>query len=148
MSICSTIQQFGFEVPLRYHVDIEPGLGRCLIVKMLFQPLIENAILHGLKLNDIDPTLHIRVYSDTHGNIHIDIADNGVGFDVSSLAEDRPKDKTHHHLGISNVRQRLWLHYGESCSFDIHSEEGRGTTVRISIPKLTKEDMELENTNR
>ena len=52
-----TIQQFGFEVPLQYKVDIEAGLGQCLAVKMLFQPLIENAILHGLKLNKENPRL-------------------------------------------------------------------------------------------
>ena len=143
-----TIQQFGFEVPLQYKVDIEPGLGRCLVVKMLFQPLIENAILHGLKLNDVDPTLHIRVYSDEDGNVLIDISDNGAGFDVSALKERISQDPTRHHLGLSNVQKRLWLHYGESCSFDIHSEKGRGTTVRISIPKLTEEDMEHENPDR
>lgn len=143
-----TIQQFGFEVPLQYKVDIEPGLGRCLVVKMLFQPLIENAILHGLKLNDVDPTLHVRVYSDKAGSVCIDIADNGAGFDMEDLS--RPKDKKpgHHHLGISNVRQRLWLHYGESCSFDISSEKGAGTTASIRIPKLTEEDMRNENTDR
>ena len=143
-----TIQQFGFEVPLRYNVDIEPGLGRCLVVKMLFQPLIENAILHGLKLNDVDPTLNIRVCSESENNVCIEISDNGAGFDVSSLEERITRDTTHHHLGLSNVQQRLWLHYGESCSFDMQSEKGRGTTIRISIPKLTEEDMEHENTAR
>ncbi|MBQ7777488.1 MAG: sensor histidine kinase [Oscillibacter sp.] len=143
-----TIQQYGFEVPLQYKVDIEPGLGRCLVVKMLFQPLIENAILHGLKLNNVDPTLHIHVYSGEKDNILIDITDNGAGFDVDTLSQKTSKDPTHHHLGISNVQQRLWLHYGESCTIDIQSEKGRGTTVRISIPKLTEEDMEHENTDR
>ena len=143
-----TIQQFGFEVPLQYKVDIEPGLGRCLVVKMLFQPLIENAILHGLKLNDEDPALHIRVYSDKEGGICIDIADNGVGFDMEALSKPKDKKPGHHHLGISNVRQRLWLHYGESCSFEISSEKGVGTTASIRIPKLTEEDMRNENTDR
>ena len=143
-----TIQQFGFEVPLQYKVDIEPGLGRCLVVKMLFQPLIENAILHGLKLNDVDPTLHIRVYSDKEGGVCIDIADNGAGFDMEDLFKPKDKKPGHHHLGISNVRQRLWLHYGESCSFEISSEKGVGTTASIRIPKLTEEDMQNENTDR
>lgn len=143
-----TIQEFGFEVPLRYNVEIEPGLGRCLVVKMLFQPLIENAILHGLKLNNTDPTLNIRVRAEDETNVCIEISDNGAGFDVSTLEERISRDTTHHHLGLSNVQQRLWLHYGESCHFDMQSEKGRGTTIRISIPKLTEEDMEHENSGR
>ena len=143
-----TIQEFGFEVPLRYNVEIEPGLGRCLVVKMLFQPLIENAILHGLKLNNTAPTLNIRVRAEDETNVCIEISDNGAGFDVSTLEERISRDTTHHHLGLSNVQQRLWLHYGESCHFDMQSEKGRGTTIRISIPKLTEEDMEHENSGR
>lgn len=143
-----TIQQYGFDVPLQYKVDIEPGLGQCLVVKMLFQPLIENAILHGLKLNAVDPTLNIRVRSAEDNSVCIEISDNGAGFDVSTLDERISRDTTHHHLGLSNVQQRLWLHYGESCHFDMQSEKGRGTSIRITIPKLTKEDMEHENPAR
>lgn len=142
-----TIQQVGFDTPLQYHVDIEEGLGHCLIVKMLFQPLIENAILHGLKLNKNDPTLLVKVWSATPDTVQIDICDNGAGFDVSTLSS-MPSDSKAHHLGISNVQQRIWLHYGESGHFDIQSTKGQGTIISIKIPKLTEEDMRNENTNR
>lgn len=146
-----TIQQFGFDVPLQYKLDIEPHLGHCLVVKMLFQPLIENAILHGLKLNKTDPILHIQVTSVANDKIQIKISDNGAGFDASTLSHHSSETnsaKPSHHLGVSNVHKRLWLHYGESFLFNIQSQKGVGTTIVIQIPKLTEEDMSIENSDR
>ena len=141
------IQRFGFDVPLRYEVDIGEGLGHYQIVKMLLQPLVENAVLHGLKLNSVDPLLQIKVRPTEKEMIQITISDNGPGFDPAALSQKQKEKSSHHHLGIANIRQRLWLHYGESYTFDITSSKGHGTIATLCIPKLTEEDVCSENTH-
>ena len=136
-----TIQECGFDTPLCYQVEIEPDLGNCLIVKMLLQPLIENALLHGLKPNNENPTLKIKITSFDTKNIQIVISDNGVGFDPNTLNDHEFRKQTtisHHHMGIANVRQRLLLHYGDHGYLDIQSQQGCGTVIRIVIPKETE----------
>lgn len=143
-----TIQQFGFDVPMRCEVDIPGELSRCLIVKMLLQPLIENAILHGLKVNRTDPTLRITATAAEGGMVQIDISDNGSGFDAETLRLSNSSEPPSRHLGIRNVRQRLQLHYGENFRFELISKKGQGTTARIVIPKMTKEGGSIENIDR
>ena len=143
-----TIQGVGFDADLQYRVTVEKGLGHYMVVKMLLQPLVENALLHGLKLNKKDPLLHIDIASASNDMLQIKIIDNGTGFDVTSLSQKPSDDLPHHHLGISNVQQRLLLHYGESFKFDIQSTKGVGTTISIQIPKLTAEEIDNESVNR
>ena len=141
-----TIQRFGFNVPLRYEVTVEGNLGHCQIVKMLLQPLMENAILHGLKLNPKDPLLSIQISSIARDTIKIEISDNGPGFDTTVLSDKQESASLpHHHLGLANVRQRLKLHYGESYQFDITSRKGEGTSVTLCIPIQTSEDIHIED---
>ncbi len=142
------IQRFGFDVPLRYEVDVSKDLGHYQIVKLLLQPLVENAVLHGLKLNPTDPLLRIQILPVGEEMIQIVISDNGPGFDTSILSGTQDESDTpHHHLGIANIRQRLWLHYGENYHFEITSHKEQGTFVTLRIPRLTEEDISSESFN-
>lgn len=135
------IQRYSFEVPLRYEKDIEDGIGSCRMVKLLLQPLVENAIFHGLKMNRVNPKLRIRIHSTGDAQIRILIEDNGIGFDTNSLdTRDNEADFSGNHVGIANIRRRLQLHYGDGYRFRIGSVINEGTTVEIIIPRLTEED--------
>jgi two-component system, LytTR family, sensor kinase len=99
---------------------------------MLLQPIIENAIRHGLapKLEGGEIRLCTRM---TDGRLTIDINDNGMGISTERLAEIY-----HEGIGISNVRERLRLLYGDQFRMDIKSQEGQGTQIRIEIPELVE----------
>ena len=140
------LQQFSFETPLRYEAYVEPGLEQCRIVKLLLQPLVENAILHGLKKKPDDPWLRITIKTaEIDRRIRIEICDNGIGFDPHTLDIPESENATKHHLGLLNVRQRLSLHYDNDSSFEIRSAPGAGTSILISIPKQFEGDPAYEN---
>lgn len=91
------------------------------------QPMVENAVKHGILQKDDPGTVYIKTY-ETNEDYVIVVKDDGVGFDVNSIQND-----TSTHVGIENVCKRLDIICGGSC--DIHSEIGKGTVVTLHIPK-------------
>ena len=90
------------------------------------QPLVENAVRHGICRRPEGGTVTIRSYETDHEYV-IEIADNGVGFDMESISKDGET-----HVGLENVRARL-QYFGDK--FEIESKPGIGTTVAIKVPK-------------
>lgn len=133
-----TIANFSFETPMDATIDIDPAIGSCLTIRLLLQPIVENAILHGLKATKIPPKLRIQGYADGD-SIVFSIKDNGVGFDVSTLnMEEPPRDSSH--IGIKNVNMRIKLQFGSAYSLKIYSRTGIGTTVIIRIPRIEEQE--------
>jgi LytS/YehU family sensor histidine kinase len=91
------------------------------------QPLVENAVNHGIRYHKMKGKVKISSYSD-EDNYYVAIEDDGVGFDPTVYPDDGRK-----HVGIANVKYRLEVLCGGSI--DINSEKGRGTVVTIRIPK-------------
>lgn len=130
-----TIAKFGFSVPLQVQIEVAPEIGDCQTIKLMLQPIVENAVRHGLKGNLKNPTLRICAYQEA-GDIVFLIEDNGHGFDVSILSEkNRSVDSSH--IGIKNVHARIQLHFGSRYGLSIKSEIGKGTKVWIRIPKIS-----------
>lgn len=138
--------RFEDELQMEYHFD--PAAYPCLMMKMTLQPLIENAIRHGIESKPGRGRLGIRV--ERNGDmVEIDIADNGVGFDERKLHELRAfmadaansfnRTTTSTHLGLKNVYTRLSLLFGERLDFRIDSVKGEGTTIRIRFPAITNQ---------
>ena len=97
-----------------------------IIPALTVQPIVENAIKHGLMKLTKGGVVHVRSYeTDTH--YCISVTDNGAGFDTSVLTDDRE------HVGIRNIRERLKAMV--NGKLDIESTPGVGTKVVISIPK-------------
>lgn len=127
---------------VRHYIDIEhirfPDIviqfhlnsGEFLLPALTIQPLVENAIKHGLMKLECGGTVTISTY-ETDKNYCISVVDDGVGFDTSVLL-----DKSEH-IGIRNIRGRLEAMCGGSLS--INSEPGKGTTALITIPKEDEE---------
>lgn len=111
----------------------------CLRIKrFLLQPVVENAIIHGLNQSEQNGIIQIRVYRDKY--LHILISDNGVGFDVDRMDEKKEADKSHTKIGLDNVQQILKLEYGEPFGMTIESEVGRGTRISYLLPAEEREE--------
>lgn len=128
------IEQLRFEGALRYTISIDSEeTNYCSIPPLLIQPLVENAILHGLTpLRDRQPELEVILAHDGQ-LLQITVRDNGIGFYNSrKKLEDRPS------FGIDYIRRRLdkiGAMTRQECHFSIWSEPGQaGTTIRLSLP--------------
>lgn len=122
-----------------YEFDIDDSLMNCHVVKFILQPLIENAIKHGIEPMERKDGF-ITVIAQKHDNrIIINLADNGVGITKEKLKEIKENIKnqgcSNNHIGLQNLYKRLILFYGEENVFmDIFSEADQSTQVLIEIP--------------
>ncbi|MEX5286329.1 histidine kinase [Selenomonas sputigena] len=124
----------------QYRIELESGLEECLIYKMLLQPFMENAILHGFSRTG--RAARLEIYMHRRGaRIEIIIIDNGVGISQDKLNKIQQmiqdlKNPDVHHIGIYNVCNRLHLYYGKEAELKISSVVGQGTKVSLAIPQI------------
>jgi two-component system LytT family sensor kinase len=123
------VARFGRE-NLVVHKEVNDDTLEAFVPSMLLQPIVENALKHGLagKLSGGELTIRTEVQD---GRLRIAIADNGVG-----IPKDRIAQVFQDGIGISNVHERLRVLYGADFRMDIESKEGEGTRIRIEIPEL------------
>lgn len=142
------IQKIRFGNKFSYDIDIDTRLSDQPILKLCLQPLVENAVMHGLE-NKIEGGMILITgdISDTQEMI-LQIADNGIGFDSGNLNallqdlntltehknEEQPSNNNHHHIGLINTQLRLKYTYGEQYGITIKSKSGKGTTVTLVLP--------------
>lgn len=134
------IQEISLHDSLSIEIDIDPTIGKCKIMKLLLQPLVENAILHGLKPQKGHRALCIRGYP-VGKDIEFVISDNGIGFDCNQTPEfsnARLVDK--HSIGIANIDKRIKLYFGNKYGVEIQSHVGTGTSAYVRIPKITSSE--------
>lgn len=133
------IQKLRFTKRLNYEIKVDKSVEKTLIPKLILQPFIENAIVHGLE--NINRTFHltVKVYEkDQH--IHLEVSDTGVGMtkeQMDSIWEDEPENYAKQRIGgyaIKNIRERLKMQYGEDFTLEIKSKVGEGTGVFLIIP--------------
>jgi two-component system LytT family sensor kinase len=115
---------------LQIFKEIDGDTLEVFIPSMLLQPMIENAIKHGLAPRLEGGQIHLRIHR-RDGRLAIAIDDNGMGMSPERLLEVYGGG-----IGISNVHERLRLLYGDQFEMDIRSQEGEGTQIRIEIPEL------------
>jgi two-component system, LytTR family, sensor kinase len=115
---------------LRIHKQIEEPTLDAFVPSMLLQPIVENALKHGLAAKLGGGEITIRT-STRDGRLIIEIEDNGVG-----IPQDRMSQVFGDGIGISNVHERLRVLYGGDFQMNISSQEGEGTRIRIEIPEL------------
>lgn len=116
--------------------DIDPTLDALMIPRFLLQPLVENALMHGLEKKRGRGRLTFRAKREDSA-ILFSISDDGVGMDslrAKSMASYREiTNAMQEGTGLQNVQRRLSLNYGSACEFSISSEVGKGTTITIRI---------------
>lgn len=141
------IQNAAHKGKIKYDCRHVGGRERnCMVPKFLLQPLVENAIIHGLTPLPLGGT--ITLTAAIYGNsLHIRVADNGIGMPPETVAHLRtlfraaelPQGKNAHGVGLWNTAHRLALQYGNLASLTVYSRMGRGTSVIIRLPVKGKE---------
>lgn len=136
-----------------FHLKIEGGMSRQLVIPFLLQPAVENAIFHGIVPLNIMGRIDVCLYTDDRMNIAL-VRDNGVGMSPEKLAtilsttEARVPGDSFNRIGLRNVYDRLQLQFGQSASLKVTSEPGKGTEVRMIWPKTqTCEQCPSNSTN-
>ena len=134
------IQHARYKDIMEYTVDIDPGLHDAMLPKLTLQPLVENALYHGIKLKRAKGTIRITGRLED-GCVLLRVEDNGVGMTRERLSQLRSAMERQERVGfgLSAVNQRLMLQFGPEYGLRIHSEEGLGTTVTARIPYTRKE---------
>lgn len=139
-------ERFGGKVQLK--LELEPDTRKCLIPKLILQPLAENSFEHGLLNKAGDWLLTVESHTTPEGDLLICIKDNGIGFDSERLAQIREKIEldtvkalnTGSHIGLANVHARIKLRSAkEGHGVSIDSSPETGTTVSVRMPALYEE---------
>jgi len=141
------IQRMRYRDILDYEIDCPEPLYSCQVLKMIIQPIVENALYHGIKNKRGKGTIRIICEDLSAQMLRIAVTDNGIGMDNDRLDRLReqlagsilPEEPTGSEVsggfGLHNVQQRLRLYYGSGCVIHVESEYGIGTTVSLHIPK-------------
>ncbi|AGA57667.1 putative signal transduction protein with a C-terminal ATPase domain [Thermobacillus composti KWC4] len=137
------IQQYRYSHRLSLDVRCPPRLEGMVMPRMLLQPLVENAIFHGIAPKDSGGSIRIRVREEGTDAV-IEIEDDGIGIPPDKLpglldAGRNAKRRGMTGLGLSHVHQTLQLYYGPPYGVRVHSREGEGTLVELRLP-IREED--------
>jgi two-component system LytT family sensor kinase len=128
------VVRFGRE-KLKVVKELEPASLDHLVPSMILQPLVENAIKHGLADKVEGGSIFIRSRA-ADSRIIIEVEDDGVGMPVSGTSSSSGTG-----IGMVNVSERLQVVYGDAADITIESQPGRGTLIRLMLPVLLAEDM-------
>ena len=141
------IQKMRYKNKFFADISVEQGVERLYTVKLIIQPILENAIYHGMEYADGDGEIHIRAFREGE-NMVIEVEDNGPGMPEQvveqllnpgiSVSAARPGGTG---IGLRNVHQRIQLTFGPAYGLTIRSEPDRGTVVRICLPALGENEV-------
>ena len=134
-----TIQKMRYKDKLEYSIEVAPEILHVMIIKFALQPLVENAIYHGLKYKETKGNLNIRGY-ERGSKVCITIADDGVGMDDETLEHIFDETKKAHKsngVGVPNVQKRLQLYYGAEYGITYISRKGVGTVATVTAVSYT-----------
>ena len=137
-----TIQKMRYKDKLEFQIDVDSSILYIPLIKLVLQPIIENAIYHGLKYKESKGLLIVKGFMKD-GNAVLQVIDDGVGMDEETLAHIYDKHKVNYHsngVGVYNVQKRLKLYYGDDYGITYESEKGKGTTATITIPGTDRRD--------
>lgn len=133
------IQKVRYKNKFSVQIDIDPAIEECCIIKLIVQPLLENAIYYGVEHMDGEGEIKIKGY-ESEGDIYIEVSDNGMGIPKEKidllLTDDQKARKRGSGIGLVNINQRIKLYFKEQYGLKIESELDEGTTIIIHLPKI------------
>ncbi|SFJ68807.1 two-component system, sensor histidine kinase YesM [Paenibacillus sp. UNC496MF] len=135
-----TLQNLRYPDQIRLELAIDDGMLELEMLKITLQPIVENAILHGI-LRSPSKTGTIRISGARKGDVvAFAVADDGAGMppDVAERMLERDARDEFHGYGIHNIQERIGLQYGPAYGLEYESAPGRGTTVCITLPAIAK----------
>ena len=137
------IQNIRFKDKFEFYVNADENLMKYLCPKLSIQPLLENAIYHGMEGMYEDGEINVNIY-EKENVIYIDVVDNGLGISAEKIEyimnNNVVSSKRGSGIGVRNVNERIKLIYGNQYGISIASELDEGTTATITIPKLEETD--------
>ncbi len=139
------IQKIRYKNRFQVDIDIDPEIHECSTIKLIVQPLLENAIYHGVEYMDGEGEIKVRGYLK-EGEVYIDVTDNGLGIPEEALdyvlTDEKREHKKGSGIGLSNVHQRIQLYFGKAYGLEIESILDEGTTIHIHLPNIPYEKTE------
>ena len=127
-----------FEDRFACEIDVEERFQHCELPKLALQPLVENAIIHGVA-DENEGYIKITAWEES-GDLILCVQDNGCGMDADTLTRLNGDSQNGKHLGLHNVNQILRLHYGERYGVRAESTPGQGSRVMLSLPLRIREE--------
>lgn len=142
------IQQFRYKDKFTYVIEAQPEVLELSTVKLVLQPIVENAVLHGMDfMIDGDGEILIKAYLK-EGFLYLQVIDNGLGMEpekISSLLSTKSGGSSKGSgIGLKNVNERIALYFGKDYGIEIESEPDEGTCVTIRLPPIPYADAEKE----
>lgn len=137
---CS-LQKLRLQNRLEYTIDIGDNVKSALIPKLLVQPLVENAIIHGIEPTGECGEISISVRADEDEMLEITVTDTGCGFDVDNTV------KGNNPIALANIISRV-RYMGEKAEVKINSEKGKGTSILLRIPQQKEENDDEDHCGR
>lgn len=138
------IEHARFEERLSVKIDVSPELRRLKIPSLILQPLVENAVKHGI--SNAKRGGEVKISARLEGqNLRLEVADTGAGISLEKLTASRKKG-----VGLNNIEQRLKSHFGAVARLEIESETGVGTISKVVLPldfetgKIVKENLSAD----
>lgn len=139
-----TVQNIRFSGKFDFTVDVPSELMDCKVLKLVLQPLAENAIYHGLEAKKAKGLLKIRAYEED-GMLILSVEDNGAGMTeekVNMLRQSMVDNSTQEekNFATKNLNMQIKLRYGAQFGIEIYSKEGEGTSVFVKMPLIRKSE--------
>ena len=136
-----TIQKMRYRDILDFKIEVDGNVSENTILKLILQPLVENALYHGIKNKRQGGTISVRARRRGENEVLLEVEDNGIGFTPEKLAQlraelddDSGDIKLESGFGIGNVNKRIRLYYGKPYGLSVQSEYTTGTCVTLVIP--------------
>ena len=140
-----TIQQKRFKNKFIYQIEAQEEVLSLASLKLMLQPLVENAIYHGMEFMDGDGEITVKVERN-EDRLCFTIADHGLGMTKEQVeglltGETRSASKKGSGIGVKNVNERIRLYFGEDYGLEIFSEPDEGTAIQICLPAVPYEEL-------
>jgi len=141
-----TIQRMRYRDILDFRIEADERVLDCTILKLILQPLVENALYHGIKNRRTGGTIVVRARQRTEDEVLLEVEDNGIGLTPDRLArlqaelnDDSGEMKLDSGFGLGNVNKRIRLYYGRQYGLSLKSEYSTGTCATLVIPARKEE---------
>lgn len=127
-----SVQSIRYAGKIEFFCEFDPHILSCKMIKLILQPMVENAVIHGIQQKeDHAGTIIVKAYKKD-ATLVFDIIDDGVGMNPEQFAVIQ--EGKHRGYGVRNVHQRIELYYGIKGLVRCYSRPGMGTCIRICLP--------------
>ena len=146
------IQKMRYQDILDFKIEMEESVSQYTVLKLILQPLVENALYHGIKNKRHGGVIVVRAKHGNENEILLEVEDNGIGFTPqklaqlrSELSDESDEIRMESGFGVGNVNKRIRLYYGKPYGLSIKSEYETGTCATLVIPAKKENDIRPES---